>query len=399
MTFQTKISPAEYELTTTPVFDWNYNARHKIIVNQGGSRSGKTYNILLVLICRLLQERNQVCTVIGQDVPNLKKGPMRDMEAIFDSHPRLARHVAAFNQTSRIYKFRNGSRMEFTSFKDKQDAQSGSRQYAFFNEANGIPWEIFDQVSLRTTKQIFLDYNPTAAFWAHTRLMGRADTIFFYSRYIHNPFAPANSIAHIKEYKESDPESWKVYGLGKTGAIQGLVFDRVSIAEYLPDYFSRRAYGLDFGYVKPCAGSLVQETEGSLYLHELFYRYGMKTRDMADALFENGVGSSDPVYCDSASPLTIAELQDMGVNAIAAHKYPGSVNDGIRFMKGFKKVYITAESTNWRKEQQNYRWRQDPKTGEYLDEPIKAWDHLWDSGRYGCLGEWGVLGRLPEIVG
>ena len=130
----------------TPVFEWNYNAKKPIVVNQGGTSSGKTYSLLQVLFCRAAETPKQVITVVGQDIPNLKKGAMRDFVRILDSSPFFRSFIKSYNATDRIYVFNNGSIIEFTSYENEQDAKNGKRDYAFFNEANGIAKEIFDQV-------------------------------------------------------------------------------------------------------------------------------------------------------------------------------------------------------------------------------------------------------------
>ena len=380
---------------TTPVFQWNYEARARVVVNQGGSSSGKTYSILQVLLLRLMERPNLVCTVVGQDIPNLKKGALRDVERIFSDCPDLARFVVSQNKTDRVFNLSNGSVMEFTSYKDEQDAKSGKRDYLFVNEANGVQWEIYNQLAMRTATQIFIDYNPTAAFWAHTKLQGQPDTVFFYSRYTHNPFVHPAIVAHIEAYKQSDPESWRVYGLGKTGAIQGLVFPSVTIVPELPKHYRKRAYGLDFGFNHPTACALVQETEGELFLHEIMYAYEQSNKQIADALKAAWVRDSI-VWCDSAEPRTIAELKVLGINAQPARKGPDSITAGIKLMKGFKRINITADSTNARKEQQNYKYKS--KDGGYLDEPVDSFNHFFDSTRYACTMTWGKLGALPGML-
>ena len=392
MTLQSK--PIAFQ--TTPVFQWNYEAKKRVVVNQGGSSSGKTCSILQVLLLRLMERPNQVCTVVGQDIPNLKKGALRDIERIFADCPDLARFVTGHNKADRTYTFLNGSVMEFTSYQDEQDAKSGKRDYLFVNEANGVAWEVYNQLAMRTSTQIFIDYNPTAAFWAHTRLMGHPDTVFFYSRYTHNPFAHPAIVAHIEAYKLNDPESWRVYGLGKTGAIQGLVFPSVTIVPELPAHYRKRAYGLDFGFNHPTACALVQETEGELYLHEILYAYEQSNKQIAEALKAAGVAGS-VVWCDSAEPRTIAELRALGINAMAAKKGPDSITAGIKLMKAFKRINITADSTNARKEQQNYKYKQ-TKDGVYLDEPVDAWNHYWDAARYSAVMTWGKLNTLDNLL-
>ena len=68
---------------TTILYQANREAAEKVIVNQGGTSSGKTYAIMQVLFTRAIEEPRQVITVVGQDIPNLKKGAYRDAKAIY----------------------------------------------------------------------------------------------------------------------------------------------------------------------------------------------------------------------------------------------------------------------------------------------------------------------------
>ena len=155
------------------LFQANYEATEEIIVNQGGSSSGKTYSILQVLFAKWASEPNIVITVVGQDIPNLKAGALRDAMAIWQSSIELQSVTVDYNKSERIFTSKFGSLIEFKSFKDSQDAKSGKRDYSFFNEANGIPFDIFTEVRLRTRKQTYIDYNPNAEFWVHEHLLGQ----------------------------------------------------------------------------------------------------------------------------------------------------------------------------------------------------------------------------------
>ena len=197
----------------SPVFEWNYKSEKSFCVNQGGTSSGKTFSILQVLIVKCLELPNQIVTVVGQDLPNLKSGAIRDLETIFDTMPIFRQFLKSINRTDKIFKFINNSVIEFKSYENEQDAKSGKRQYLFMNEANGIPFSVFEQLQIRTEKQTFIDYNPTFSFWVHDKLLtGREDVDLFISNYRHNPFIKKEIVEKIELLKTTDPNKWKVYG-------------------------------------------------------------------------------------------------------------------------------------------------------------------------------------------
>ncbi len=55
------------------LFRRNYAASAQVVVNQGGTSSGKTFAIEQVLFCKACETGNLVITVVGQDIPNLKQ--------------------------------------------------------------------------------------------------------------------------------------------------------------------------------------------------------------------------------------------------------------------------------------------------------------------------------------
>lgn len=95
--------------TATVLFLENYSSAANIIINQGGSSSGKTYAIMQVLYCRACETDKQVVTVVGQDIPNLKSGVLRDALKIYNSSAELRAAIKSYNKTDRIFEFHNGS--------------------------------------------------------------------------------------------------------------------------------------------------------------------------------------------------------------------------------------------------------------------------------------------------
>ena len=282
------------QFVPTIIFTENYNTTKQVVINQGGTSAGKTYSILQVLILKGSEQPNQVITVVGQDVPNLKVGAIRTFEMVLNDSPFLASFINPKpNKTDKTWTFNNGSIIEFKSFEDEQDAKSGKRDYLFLNEANGIPFSVYDQLQLRTTKQIYLDYNPTAPFWVHDRLIGTEKVKLFISTYKDNPFLKDSIRKKIEALQYSDPMKWKVYGLGQTGRVQGVVFPAVNWIPALPTQnIKREAYGMDFGYSNdPTTLVKVVLSQGQLYGELLCYETGLTNPDIAEKFKELGIKS------------------------------------------------------------------------------------------------------------
>jgi len=378
-------------LTTTPIFDWNYQSTARVKNNQGGTSSGKTIGILQVIFMRLIQKR-RIATVVGQDIPNLKKGAIRDFQdRILAANLWMNNFILGYNKTDRRYTFKNGSILEFTSYKDFQDAQSGKRDIAFFNEANGIEWEIFRQVEMRTTEEIYIDYNPTAEFWVHERVMNRTDCVTFYSNFTHNPYIDENVKDYILNLKNEDLEAWRVYGLGKTGAISELCIENMTIIDSMPRYLKHRGYGMDFGYrADPTA--FIQcglRNSRDIYIDEQFYIHQMKMVDMDLAFQAIGVPRTRKIFADPSEDRVIDDLIQRRWRMIPAIKGADSIRYGLALLNQYN-IFVTERSINTINERKKYRYKIDKKTGKILNEPIDAFNHSWDAIRY-----WAVMNLKP----
>ena len=128
---------------TSCLYEANYFATEDVLINQGGSSSGKTYSILQVLFTKAIQSPI-VITVVGESIPNLKAGALRDALDIYNNSETLRSKIADYNRTDRIFQFVNGSVMEFKSYETSQHAMSGKRDYLFINQAQGITYDIFN---------------------------------------------------------------------------------------------------------------------------------------------------------------------------------------------------------------------------------------------------------------
>jgi phage terminase large subunit len=219
----------------SPLFYDIFQSTEKVLINQGGTSSSKTYSIMQLLFYKAVTEQRSVITVVGESLPNLRKGAYRDAENIFADNKYLQSQLKFWNKSERIVYFTNGSLIEFVSFENEQSAKNGKRDYLFVNEANGITYQIYWQLAIRTKNQIYIDYNPTNEFWAHTKLIGQPDTKLIISDHRHNPFLSEDDHQRIEAIKDLDLELWRVYARGLTGKIEGVIFRNWAICERIPE--------------------------------------------------------------------------------------------------------------------------------------------------------------------
>lgn len=371
-------------LESSVLFDCINQCTEPVVVNQGGTSSGKTYAILQVLFCLAVENAKLVITIVGQDIPNMKAGVLRDALNIFGGSRVLKASVKSYNKTDRIFEFHNGTIFEFKSYDDAQDAKSGKRDYLFINEANGIAWEIYTELALRTKRQIFIDYNPNSTFWVHDNLIGRPGVELFISDHRHNPFLFQAVRDKIEALKSIDIELWRVYARGITGKIQGLVLTNWFICEEIPEGAKRLGNGLDFGFTNDETGLIeVFMQNGELWVNELIYETGLTNPAIAKIINDLGLQDVETI-ADSSEPKSIMELRSMGVSAIGVVKGPDTIKNGLDILKRYR-INVTRKSINLRMELGRYKYKVDRLTGRTLNEPIETFNHLIDPLRYVAL--------------
>lgn len=368
------------------LFKQNYLSTAHVVINQGGTSSGKTFAIEQALFCLACENPKQVITIVGQDIPNLKAGALRDALNIYSSSPVLQAKIKSYNKSDRIFEFFNSSIIEFKSYDNSQDAKSGKRDYLFINEANGLTWDVYTELALRTKKRIFIDYNPNIGFWVHEHLIGKPGVQLIVSDHRHNPFLGQEVRDKIEALKTVDIELWKVYARGLTGKITGLIFDNWYICESIPVDARLIALGLDFGFTNDETGCIeVYQQNGELWVNELLYKTGLTNTDISSKLKEAGIGFNCEIIADSAEPKSIEELKRLGWRITPAKKGADSVKNSIDILKRYK-INITRNSTNLRNELNRYKWRVDV-TGKTINEPVDSWNHLIDPLRYIALNK------------
>jgi phage terminase large subunit len=380
-------------------------ADKRIICLYGGSSSSKTISALQYLTTWCLEYPEPlVVSIIGESIPVLKKSVIRDwqrlvMRGMFDRKK--------YNKLELTYSFDNGSIIQFIPADDEGRFLGPRHDFVLIDEAYNVPKGIFDQIEIRTRRQILLTWNPVSPFWA-TRLEDeRDDVAVIHATYHDNPFVEQAIIDSLERRATTDPNFYDVYVLGKYGSIEGLIFERGRHwvkCDALPpgDERKRTLYVVDFGFTHDPTfiGELVY-SNGEFWIDELEYKPGMFNTEIHDVIKLNElpddkkeadgeplthedlkkVKTRTEVVADSAEPKSIAEMKQLGLNVIASVKGPDSIKYGINIMKEFR-INVTKQSLNIIKEFRNYSWQKD-RHGEFTETPVDNWNHAVDGIRYG----------------
>lgn len=365
------------------LFRANTDKAARVYINQGGTSSGKTYTIMQVLIYVAILEAGSITTVVGQDLPNLKVGALRDTKTILAGSDWLAGYFD-LHESEHYLRCKNGSIIEFKSYKDEQDAKNGKRDYLFVNEANGIPYEIYWQLAIRTRKKIWVDYNPSERFWVHNEIKGRSGAKMIISDHRGNPFLSREEHERIEGIE--DKELWKVYARGLTGKLSGVIFPNFRIVDSLPERASWKVqgYGLDFGFTNdPTALVHCIIAHGELWTDLEIYETGLTNPMIAEKAKEAGLTKADQIIADSAEPKSIAELRNAGLWVIPTVKGGDSITVGIDILHRYK-WNVTRRSIGMIEELQSYKWKKD-RDGKKTNTPVDKFNHAIDATRYFAL--------------
>jgi phage terminase large subunit len=365
-------------IKTNVVFEHLLESTKKITIEQGGTRSGKTYNILLFIIFKYcLENTGKTITVCRKTFPAVRSSVMRDFLDILKAHSFYSEE--AHNKSNHEYKL-NGNLIEFISLDQPQKVRGRKRNLLFINEANELDYEDWQQLIFRTEDKIILDFNPSDEYhWIYDKVIPRDDADFFVTTYLDNTFLNESIKEEIERLRETDESYWQIYGLGLKGISKSTIFNYYEF-DTLPNDAEFISYGADAGYTNdPTTLVSVYKQGYNLYIKEHIYQTQMTTIDIANKWKEIGI-DRDLIYFDSAEPRLIEELRRMGFNIRPSLKGADSVNAGIDLLKRFK-IHIHRDSHNCIQEFRNYKWQED-RTGKTINKPIDKHNHTIDAVRY-----------------
>ena len=368
-------------IDTTNVFHKAYKSSTRITCLQGGTRSSKTYSLCQLFIVKALKETGKVFTICRKTLPALKGTAYRD---VLELLKELGLYSEENHNKSELSYTLNGNLIEFISVDQPQKIRGRKRNYLWLNEANEFTYEDYQQLILRTTDKVYLDYNPSDPYsWIYDKVITRDDCTFIKSTYKANPFLDKDTIAEIERLKDLDSDYWRVYGIGEIGSIQTMIFRNFQLVDEVQGRLV--GYGLDFGFTNsPTALVAVYQSDDNLYIKEMLYEKRLTNTDLANKMKEFRIDRQSEIIGDSAEPKSIEEIYRQGFNIKPAKKGAG-IHLGIDIMRRYK-LHITKDSLNAIKEFRGYKWATD-KNGDVLNVPVKVNDHLIDATRYLCLNK------------
>jgi phage terminase large subunit len=328
-----------------------------------------------VLIVYCLQNPNKVVSIVRKTFPALRATVMRDFFEVLKDLELYEK--SSHNMSENIYRFANGSIVEFFSVDDEQKVRGRKRDIGWGNEANELWFEDFQQLNMRTETKMIFDYNPSdSSSWLYE--LPKDESILIKSTYKDNPFLPESIIRQIEDLARTDEALYQIYALGEKAISKTNIFNTWEFISQKPQRFTNYVYGLDFGYNHPTALMRVYWCEGDIYIEPVLYESYLTTSELIERFKQLNIENTVDILADYSRPEIIAEMQNAGYNVNNANK---NVKSGLNAVKTFK-VWCKQDE-NLKKEYENYKWK---KIGDNItDEPVKLYDDAMDAVRYAVM--------------
>lgn len=362
-------------LQASKIFQKNWECLNdsttRYIINEGGTRSSKSWSILQCLIVYALKNKTSI-SIIRQSFPALRGSIMRDFfEIIYDLELYSEKN---HNKTEHIYKFDNGSTIEFFSTDSEQKIRGRKRDILYCNEANELSYDIFLQLKIRTTQKIFIDYNPSDSTHFIYDVIKENDCKLIKSTYKDNPFLSDIQIKEIERLIDADEQYYRVYVLGERPIATTRIYSHFKKYHTLPEY-KEVTWGLDLGYNDPTV--LIKTywiNPNQVYVEQVIYESKLTTNDLINKL-KDIVPKNQIIFCDHR-PEVIEEIKRSGFNIKNATK---NITQGINSLKSME-VFVDENSLDIWKEYKMYSWKS--KGDTVLDEVVDINNHAMDAIRY-----------------
>lgn len=387
---------------------------HRFEVYYGGAGSGKSHFIAQKLIVKALQKKRKIL-IVRKTLVSQKDSCWRlvsDVLQQWQLYNRCQIRRADYEIT-----LPNGSVFLFKGIDDPERIKSivGITDI-WVEEATELTEEDFDQLNLRLRSdqgdlQIFASFNPVSkANWVYQRWFDPEavigdDTTILKTTYKDNKFLPPEYIEALEKLMQTNPTYYKIYALGDFCSLDKLVFNNWRVESFRPEYLPRgvNLQGLDFGFINdPTAfvASVLIENEKRIYTYREWGAVNMTNPQIAQVLASLGYAKAD-IIADSAEPKSVAELRSAGIRRVRESvKGPDSVIHGIQKLQQYELI-VSPDCPELITELQNYSWKKDKKTGEYINEPVDLFNHYIDALRYSlqCVNDRRVRTFSKEALG
>lgn len=382
---------------------------HRFEIYYGGAGSGKSVFIAQKLMLKALYSRRKI--LIARKVGSTLKDSV--WQLMIDTIIEWGLYSECrINKSIFTIELSNGSIFLFKGMDDSEKIKSITGiTDIWVEEATEFSEEDIEQLNLRLRAdtdnlQMLFSFNPVSkANWVYRRwfkdgVIITDDTVIHQSTYKDNEFLPDDYIATIEKMARTNPTYYRIYALGEFASLDKLVFNnwRVGTMEDTHDW--DLLCGLDFGFTNdPTAFIVSFLKDNTLFISREYVKTGLLNDQIATVIKELGFSKST-IIADSAEVKSIEELKRAGLYRIyAATKGQGSILQGIQKLQQYD-IVVDPHCEHVITELQNYAWKKDKTSGEYINEPIDEFNHCIDALRYSlqCIDRYKRLTSVSKSI-
>lgn len=391
--------------------DWVYNGiddySHRIEVYYGGAGSGKSYGGTQKIYLKALNSKRKVL-VIRKIQRTIKDSIFSVM--LSHLHSSGLYDLCRVSRSDLEIELPNGSIFLFKGLDDPEKIKSiDGITDIVIEEGTELTEDDFTQLNLRLRAmvdnlQIYIFFNPISKKnWVYDYFFVRElplNVKIVKTTYLDNKFLSEEYRQELERLKDRNPAYYRIYCLGEFATLDKLVFPTYT-TKIITDKDIKglpRWIGADWGYVNDPSALVwghIDTVNKKIYVCGEYVKKGMLNNEIAETMIDLGL-AKDKSYGDSAEPKTIAELKRYGINIEATVKGKDSVIHGIQWIQQYELI-IDNRCFKVIEELDNYTWKKDKKTGEYVNEPVDTFNHTIDAIRYG-LNKYIKGTNIPKVM-
>lgn len=365
-------------------------------IHYGGASSGKSHGVIQKVVFKSLQAWKYPRKVLF-----LRKVGSSVYDSIFEDVKQCLEAwgllgACKVNNSAYRIELPNGAQFIFKGLDNPEKIKSiKGISDVVMEEASEFTLDDYTQLTLRLrdkkhpNKQIYLMFNPVSKVnWVYNAFFVKKpkNTVIYQTTYKDNRFLDEVTKDNIEELAERNEAYYKIYALGEFATLDKLVFPKYKKQLLNKEELSHipSDFGLDYGFINDPSAFMhvkVDDENKRLYILEEYVKKGLTNDKIAEAIKALGY-SKEIIRADSAEKKSNQELRNLDIpRVIDVIKGPGSVMQGIQYILQYE-IIVDERCVKTIEELENYTWKKDKATNEYINEPVDSYNHCLDAVRY-----------------
>lgn len=394
MTIKLNINPSK--VFNRHIYDHLFDYDTFTEVHYGGASSGKSHGVFQKIVIKALKDwkKPRKILVLRKVGATVRDSVFADVQATLSYFGIL--NMCKVNMSAFRIELPNGAEFIFKGMDNPEKIKSiKGISDVVMEEASEFTLDDYTQLTLRLRdkahkqKQIYLMFNPVSkANWVYNAFFVKKpkNTVVYQTTYKDNRFLDAVTRENIEELANRNEAYYKIYALGEFATLDKLVFPKYTKAllnkddlRQIPSYF-----GLDYGFINDPSAFMhvkIDDDRKRLYVVEEYVKKGLTNDKIAESITALGY-AKEQIRADSAEKKSNQELRNLGIGrVIDVKKGAGSVMQGIQYLLQYEWI-VDERCVKTIEELENYTWKKDKATNEYINEPVDSYNHCLDAIRY-----------------